>query len=560
VTTEPFSDVQLTADALPSPAPWWRAAAIYQVYVRSFADGNGDGTGDLAGVRTHLDYLAELGIDAIWFNPWYPSPMADAGYDIADYREIDPIFGTMSEAEQLIAESHALGIKTIIDVVPNHCSDAHPWFIDALAAAPGSPERELFWFRPGTGRDGELPPNDWTSMFGGPAWTRTTTSDDSPGEWYLHLFASEQPDFNWDHPAVRREFEEVLRFWFDRGADGIRIDSAALLVKDASLPDLGDDPASLVAHPFIDLDGVHEVYRAWRRIADEYDGERILIGEVWVPGRERFTQYLRPDEMHTAFNFDFLGCAWEAGPIRSVIEETLADHAPVGAPPTWVLSNHDVVRHVTRYGRGDTSFSMGDRRLGEATDLVIGTRRARAAALVTMALPGAVYIYQGEELGLWEVEDLPEELLQDPIWPRSGHTDRGRDGCRVPIPWDGVEPPFGFSASGVSTWLPQPAAWKELTVREQRGDPTSMLELYRAALAVRRREQSLASAEFRWLPAPTEIVHFSRGDDFACVANISAAPIELPSHQGVLLSSLPLDAAGRLPTDATAWLRPAPGR
>jgi alpha-glucosidase len=536
---------------------WWPGAAIYQVYVRSFADGNGDGTGDLAGVRGKLDYLADLGIEAIWFNPWYPSPMADAGYDIADYRDIEPVFGTLSEAEQLIEEAHALGIRVIIDVVPNHCSDAHPWFQAAVAGGPDAPERALFWFRPGRGANGDEPPNDWDSIFGGPAWTRITEPDGTPGEWYLHLFAPGQPDFNWDNPAVRQEFIDVLRFWLDRGVDGIRIDSAALVVKDPDLTDLGKDPSQVTAHPFVDLDGVHEVYREWRRVCESYEGERILIGEVWLPDRERFTRYLRPDELHTAFNFDFLGCPWQADRIRSVIDETLADHAPVQAPPTWVLSNHDVTRQVTRYGRADTSFAMETRRFDLPTDLRLGTRRARAAAMVTMALPGAVYVYQGEELGLWEVEDLPAELLQDPMWPRSSFTNRGRDGCRVPIPWEGNAAPFGFSPPGVATWLPQPAAWKDVTVGAQLGDPTSMLELYRAALHVRRAEPSLGMGELAWLPADVDVIHFARGDDFGCVANLSSASIELPPHVDVLLASLALDADGRLPPDATAWLRPA---
>jgi alpha-glucosidase len=523
--------------------------------VRSFADGNGDGIGDIAGVRSRLNHLAELGIDAIWFNPWYPSPMADAGYDIADYRDIDPLFGTLPEAESLISEAHALGIRVIIDVVPNHCSDEHKWFKAALAAGPGSPERDLFWFRPGRGEKGELPPNNWNSIFGGPAWTRVKDADGTPGEWYLHLFAPEQPDFNWGNPLVHAEFEDVLRFWLDRGADGVRIDSAALVAKDAQLTDLPDDLSS-VQHPFIDLDEVHDVYRSWRRITDSYPGDRILIGEVWLPDRERFTRYLRPDELHTAFNFDFLGCAWDAARIRSVVDETLADHVPVGAPPTWVLSNHDVVRHVTRYGRGDTSFSMDNRRLGEFSDIELGTQRARAAVLVTMALPGAVYVYQGEELGLWEVEDLPTSLLQDPIWPRSGYTDRGRDGCRVPIPWDGDAPPFGFGPPGSEPWLPQPSGWKTLTVAAETGDPESMLELYRSALHIRRSERSLGAGALWWLPSAPGVVLFGRGNGFVCIANISGGPIALPPHKSVLLASAPLEDS-KLASDAAAWLRVA---
>jgi alpha-glucosidase len=532
---------------------WWRHAAIYQVYVRSFADGNGDGTGDIAGVRNHLQYLADLGVDAIWFNPWYPSPMADAGYDISDYRDIDPVFGTLGEAEALIAEAHALDIRVIVDIVPNHGSDEHAWFKAALAGGPGAPERDLFWFRPGKGENGDLPPNDWNSIFGGPAWTRITEPDGSPGEWYLHLFAPGQPDWNWANPAVHEEFEEVLRFWLDRGVDGIRIDSAALLIKDATLADFTEGVTE-GEHPFIDLPAVHDVYREWRRVTDSYPGDRILIGEVWLPDRERFALYLRPGELHTAFNFHFLGCAWDADRMRAVIDGTMADHAPVGASPTWVLSNHDVVRVVTRYGRGDTSFSMDNRRLGEFSDLGLGTRRARAAALVAMALPGAVYVYQGEELGLNEVEDLPTELLEDPIWARSGFTDKGRDGARVPIPWSGDTSPFGFNSAGVEPWLPQPAEWKVLTVAAETGDPDSMLELYRAALHCRRQVTSLSLAGLSWVPSQPGVLAFARGDDFVCIANTSAVPVELPGHQKVLLSSIPLDNS-LLPSDAAVWLK-----
>ncbi len=321
------------------------------MYVRSFADGDGDGTGDLAGVRARLPYLAELGVDALWFNPWYRSPMKDGGYDVADYRAIDPAFGTLAEAEKLIAEARELGIRTIVDIVPNHVSDQHPWFRAALA---GGPERELFHFRPGRGDHGELPPNDWTSEFGGPAWTRLPD-----GDWYLHLFAPEQPDLNWAHPAVRQEHEDILRFWFDRGVAGVRIDSAALLAKDPGLPDFteGRDP-----HPYVDRDELHDVYRAWRAVADEYGA--VFVGEVWLPDTERFARYLRPDELHTAFNFSFMTCPWDAARLRRSIDDTLAEHAPVGAPATWVLCNHDVTRTVTRYGRADTGFDFATKAFG----------------------------------------------------------------------------------------------------------------------------------------------------------------------------------------------------
>ena len=553
---------------------WWRTAAIYEVYVRSFADGNGDGIGDLAGVRAHLPYLAELGVDAIWFAPWYPSPMADAGYDVADYRAIEPLFGSLDEAEQLIAEAHRLGIRIIIDIVPNHGSDQQQWFADALAAPAGSAERARYHFRPGRGPGGSVPPNNWTSEFGGTAWSRVSSADgarpapeaprgpdapdapDAPGEpaqWYLHLFSPGQPDFNWAHPDVRAEFADVLRFWFDRGVDGFRIDSAALLAKDPSLADL--DPGQAAGeHPYVDRDGVHGIYREWRRIADSYPGERVLIGEVWLPDAERLTRYLRPDELHSAFNFDFLCCAWDATRLREVIDVTLDSHARVGAPATWVLSNHDVVRHVTRYGRADTAFSMSDRRIGEPSDRELGTRRARAAALLTFSLPGAVYLYQGDELGLWEVEDIPDGLLQDPFWERSGHTDRGRDGCRVPLPWTGKQPPFGFGPEGSVPWLPQPTQWKDLTAEAESASDGSMLELYRAALRLRRAEQALTSADIRWLEAPLDVLSYRRGDDVTVVINLSRRAVDLPPHEEVLISSTPLPG-GVLPPDCAAWLR-----
>jgi len=550
-----------TADADPARGngrPWWRDAVIYEVYVRSFADGNGDGVGDLAGVRARLPYLRDLGVDAMWFTPWYPSPMADGGYDVADYRDIDPMFGTLTEAELLIAEAAELGLRVIVDIVPNHCSDQHVWFRDALAAEPGSAERDRFWFRPGRGAAGELPPNDWSSIFGGTAWTRVRNADGSPGEWYLHLFAPEQPDLNWDNDDVREEYEEVLRFWFDRGAAGVRIDSAALLFKDGALPDFDavDAPSP---HPFTDRDELHEVYRAWRAVADGYEGERIMIGEIWLPDVERFARYLRSDEMHTAFNFDFLACPWQPERLRACIDATLAAHAPVGAPATWVLSNHDVTRHVTRYGREDTTFAFAAKTGGiPSVDLELGTRRARAAALLVLALPGAVYIYQGEELGLPEVEDLPAAALRDPMHFRSGGSDPGRDGCRVPLPWRRDGASFGFSppSATASPWLPQPAWWGAHAADAQARVPGSMLSLYREALQIRRSEPALGDGSLRWLDAPGGVLAFARGERFACVVNLSAEAIELPPHEAVLLASGPLEG-GLLRPDTAVWLRGA---
>jgi alpha-glucosidase len=536
---------------------WWRSAAIYQLYVRSFADASGDGVGDLAGVRARLPYLAELGVDAIWFNPWYRSPMSDAGYDISDYREIEPVFGTLADADALISEAHGHGIRIIIDVVPNHASDQHPWFLAALAAEPGSAARARFWFRPGRGESGELPPNGWQSIFGGPAWTRVTEPDGSPGEWYLHLFAPEQPDFNWGDASVRREFEDVLRFWFDRGADGIRIDSAALLTKDPDLPEVSPDEPPGRLHPYQDRDDVHEIYRAWRAVADDYPA-RVLIGEIWIPDAARLARYVDPGELHTVFNFPYLACPWDAVALHEVIDNTLALNAPAGAPATWVLSNHDVDRVVSRYGRADTAFDLARRPYFHSlpVDLELGTRRARAAALLTMALPGSVYVYQGEELGLWEVQDIPDELRQDPIWHRTGGADPGRDGCRVPLPWSGVEPPFGFSPAGTTSepWLPQPKDWRDLTVQAESGNPDSMLELYRQALRIRRMEPALGDGPMTWLPAADGVLAFDRGTSVRCITNLSASPVRLPPHSAVILTSSPL-SEGLLPPDAAAWLR-----
>ena len=551
-----------TAPIAPSATDplWWRSAVIYQIYIRSFADGNGDGTGDLAGVRSRLSYLRDLGVDAIWFTPWYKSPLADGGYDVEDYFGIDPSFGDLEQAEALIREALALGIRTIIDIVPNHISDQHPWFKAALASPPGSPERERFWFRPGRGKNGEEMPNHWVSNFQGDTWTRTTNPDGTPGEWYLHLFTPEQPDLNWNHPDVRKLHEDVLRFWFDRGVAGVRIDSAALLIKDPELPEVSDDlePGQ---HPNVDRDEVHDVYRSWRAIADSYPGSRVLVGEVWMPDTERFAKYLREDEMHTAFNFDFMARPWDAAQLRESIDSMLAAHEPVGAPSTWVLSNHDVTRPVTRYGREDTSFAFATKRFHTPTDLALGMRRARAAALLSAALPGSLYVYQGDELGLPEAESIPLESLQDPMHFRSEGVDPGRDGCRVPLPWSGTEPPYGFTPEGASSapWLPQPSDWANLTVEAEAGDTGSMLSLYRTALSIRRSHPALGDGELTWLDGDgfgpeSGVLAFSRGLGFVSVTNLSGAPVELPSYTRLLLASTPLEN-GLLPSDSTAWLR-----
>jgi alpha-glucosidase len=539
----------------PATTDWWRSAVVYQLYIRSFADGNGDGVGDIAGIRARLHYLRDLGVDAVWINPWYPSPMADAGYDVSDYRTIEPAFGTSEEAAALIAEAHAAGMRVLLDIVPNHTSDQHSWFQAALAGDPDARARYLF--RPGRG-DG--PPNDWRSVFGGAAWSQV-----ADGAWYLHLFDAGQPDLDWTNPEVRAEFEQVLRFWFDRGVDGFRIDVAHGLVKAEGLPDVGPDdeeevlePAHRPDHPFWDRDGVHDIYRAWRAVADEYPEGKVFVAEAWVGSDERLVRYLRPDELHTAFNFAYLNAPWDAAALRSVIDASLSTYATIDAPATWVLSNHDVVRHVSRLGRPQGTggrHSLAALPPIETLDRALGTRRARAAALLMLALPGSAYVYQGDELGLWEVEDLPEEVLQDPTWRRSGHTDRGRDGCRVPIPWSDGAPPFGFSPAGAACapWLPQPADFAGVTVAGQEADPGSMLALYRAALGLRRTHPALRGGTLTWRPAEPGVLVFDRDPGFACVVNLSGGAVALPHGARVLLSSVPL-VDGRLPVDAAAWL------
>lgn len=544
--------------AASGPGQWWRDAVTYQVYLRSFADGDGDGNGDIAGLRMRLPYLRDLGVDAIWVNPWYPSPMIDGGYDVADYRDIAPVFGTLAEAEALITDAHELGLRMLIDLVPNHTSDQHPWFREALAAGPGSPQRQRYWFRRGRGEAGDLPPNNWDSEFGGPAWSRVMEPDGRPGEWYLHLYAAEQPDLNWDNGDVRGEFESILRFWFDRGVDGVRIDVAHGLDKDPSLPDLVTAPDGTTVpaggeHPYSDREGVLDIYRSWRKVADSYPGDRAFVAEAWVDGPERLARYVGAGCLHTAFNFAFLTSSWSPRALREVIERSLAAFAAAGAPVTWVLSNHDCVRQVSRYGRARSRMVRSHFHPESPFDAALGTRRARAAALLMLALPGGAYLYQGEELGLWEVEDLPEAVLQDPRWERTGHTDRGRDGCRVPMPWSGTAPPFGFGPAGSRPWLPQPGAWRDYTAEAEAGDPGSMLALYRAALRARRREPALGDGGLRWIDSPDDVLVFARDPGFCCAVNFSAVPVPLPVHDRVLLASGPLED-GCLPGDTAVWL------
>lgn len=531
---------------------------MYEVYLRSFADGSGDGIGDLPGLRTKLPYLRDLGVDGIWITPWYPSPMKDGGYDVADYVDIEPIFGSLADARALLDDAHALGLRVIVDFVANHTSDEYPWFQEALVSAPGSPARARYHFRDGRGPGGDLPPNDWVSAFGGSAWTRVTESDGSAGQWYLHLFAPAQPDLNWANPQVREQFESYLRFWFDFGLDGLRLDAASGFAKHPDYPDFGFQPGDTfqpvtwVDSPLWDVDGVHDILRSWRTIADEYPGDRVFVGEVVVNGADRLARYMRADELHTTFNLDFLKSELDGEQLRTTITATLAAFADVGAPATWTMSNHDETRHITRFGRQFTGVPLLPPWPFPPSDRELGRRRARAMLLLMLALPGSAYLYQGEELGLWEVEDLPDDVIADPVWTSSGGTIRGRDGCRVPLPWSGTTPPFGFSASGA--WLPQPGEWAALTAEAQLGRPDSMLTFYREALALRRTIIVDQGDDIAWVDAAAGVVAFDRGA-VRCVVNLSDQA--QPLAGAVLIASAPTDH-GLLPPDTAAWLHLTP--
>lgn len=587
VTAAPTT--QVTAPPSTEGAPWWRSAVVYQIYPRSFADASGDGIGDLRGIINNLDYIAELGADAIWLSPVLVSPQADHGYDVADYRDIDPMFGSLADMDELIAGAHERGLRITLDFVPNHTSVAHRWFQEAIAAGPGSVERQRYHFRPGRGDNGEVPPNNWRSVFGGPSWTRVTEADGSPGEWYYHLFAPEQPDLNWRQPDVLPEFCDVLRFWLARGVDGFRIDVSDALMKDDTFPDTDD------GRPIIDKDdasGVHEVYRAFRRVLDEFPGDRMAVLETGTDA-DTVALFLRPDEMQLAFNFAFSKCHWNAAEIYAAITDAMAANALVGAPTTWVTDNHDTPRSVTRFASSvrlagayvpglEASESHGE------GDVALGNRRHRAMALLLLALPGTVYLYNGQELGLPNVDDLPESALQDPVWFRSGHTERGRDGCRVPMPWTSAPPTFGFTDADTS-WLPMPPEWADLSVETETADPQSMLSLYRDALALRRSRKELGEGQLIWLDdtpqgiiglvmalprrvGEVSMVRAGNTDEgnltgIAVLLNPNDVPMPVPasvSSGTVLLASDPeVQLAERietLPANAAVWLDLAPPR
>lgn len=553
-----------------SPQPWWHHGVIYQVYPRSFASTAGP-LGTLAGITLKLDYLHDLGVDALWLSPFYPSPQRDAGYDVSDYQQVDPTFGTLDDFDALIQAAHARDMRIIIDLVPNHTSDAHERFQAALAAGPGSAERDWYWFR-----DGEEVPNNWRSIFGGSAWTRVCERSDAPGspwqddqQWYLNLFDSSQPDLNWDNPQVAQYFDQVLRFWLNRGVDGFRIDVAHGLVKDPSLPDWdgeismvegGEDDHNVSRAPMFDQEGVHDIYRRWNALLATYPGDRMLVAEAWVDPQARLARYVRGDEMHQAFNFAYLCCPWDAPQLRESIAESLEAFAAVGRPATWVLSNHDVVRHASRLGLSVTGKGPnGIRAEDEQPDAALGLRRARAATLLMLALPGSAYLYQGEELGLPEHTTLDDKWRQDPAFFRTAGAEPGRDGCRIPLPWESDAPAYGFSPTGES-WLPQPVLWAELAADKQAADPASTLSLYRQALRLRR-EWELGQGSWRFQ---------NMGEDVVCGVNECAAGprlvltalrtgVRVPDGWEVVLCSDPqleLNAGMELPADTTVWCGP----
>lgn len=541
-----------------STREWWRHAVVYQVYPKSFADGNGDGIGDLPGAISRLDYLAKLGIDAVWFSPIFPSPQCDGGYDVSDYRDIDPLFGSLADAETFIREAHARNIKVILDVVPNHTSSKHRFFVEALSTPPGSAAWQRYHCVKGRGANGELPPNNWQSIFGGIAWTEILDSNEAKtGWWYLHLFDTHQPDVNWNHPDIVREFDDTLRFWFDRGVDGIRIDVAHGMIKEAGYPDIRDsnDPSLLDPHarPYFDQPEVHDVYRRWRKIADSYDPPRIFVAEAWLDTPEKRARYLRSDELHSGFNFDLLTAEWNGDKWRDVIDSSIAADALVGAPTTWVTENHDVRRAPTRYGG-----RVVHREVATSQHLALGRVRSLAALYTILALPGITYIYNGQELGLEEVIDLDDRQRQDPHFHRTKGEHLGRDGCRVPMPWTRAGRSLGFGAdSGAPAWLTQPLEWSRLSVEAQEADDGSMLNRLRTAVSVRREFAALLHGALAWKTelCVNGVIAFARvmpgEQSVLCVANMGDRPT--PSVNGRMLCASGNVSDGKVSPDTTAW-------
>jgi len=462
---------------------------VYQIYPRSFADANGDGVGDLEGIRRHLDHLVWLGVDALWLSPFYRSPMADFGYDVADYCDVDPLFGTLEDFDRLVADAHQRGLKVLVDWVPNHSSDRHAWFEDARASRE-SDKRDWYVWVDGTP---DAPPNNWKAAFSqvDPAWTW----DEATGQWYLHLFLPEQPDLNWRNPAVVDAMHDTLRFCLDRGVDGFRMDVVHALVKREGFPDV-DDP--WLSTDRLDEHATHERIRGFRRLLDSYPGDRTSVGEVFILSTAKVAEYYgRGDELHMVFNFPPLYAKWEAAAWRKRIDRVVEEFDPIGAWPTWVLSNHDNPRHAGRYGTEG---------------------RARAAAVLLLTLRGTPFLYQGEELGLTDAV-IPPERVVDP---------GGRDGTRAPIPWTGT-PDHGWGPA--EPWLPWPPDAETRNAESERVDPSSVLHLYRRLLAARHGSPALQLGTWAPRPSADGALAYERtlGDDRrAVVVNFTEAPVEMP--------------------------------
>ncbi len=546
---------------------------MYQLYPRSFADSNGDGRGDLEGIRQHLDHLRDLGVNAIWLTPCFPSPQRDHGYDVADYFDIEPIYGTLADFDRLVADASERSIRILLDVVPNHCSSEHAWFQAALTAAPGSPERARYWFRDGRGPDGNEPPNNWRAIFGGSAWTRVTESDGTPGQWYLHTFSPWQPDFNWYNPDVVDYFDRMLIFWFDRGVEGFRVDAVPVLGKHPDLPDSPPAPAGLTdAQAWVFniyghfYETGHDVWKHWRTVIDDYErthpGRHLVTISESYGKPEVVLEFLKGDEFHQSFAFDLMLITWLAAPMRKAITDSIDLLAAVGGTPAWTLNNHDTQRVVTRLGRlnaNDPAAFTGHNLMyvDAPIDLELGRRRARAAITLTAALPGALYLFQGEELGLEEYLDMPPEAREDPLFIRTNGKEIGRDGCRVPLPWTSeATTSFGFSPAKVEPWLPQPQNWGELSVERQAGDANSMLSWYRTLLAHRR----LLSGALTWVDTGSgDCLAFERGG-VLIVLNVGSGAVELPAAlvagRSVIIATHPETTPHVLPSDSCVWLSP----
>jgi alpha-glucosidase len=542
---------------------WWRSAVIYQVYPRSFADSNGDGMGDLPGITSRLGALSSLGIDAVWLSPFMSSPQKDAGYDVSDYMDVDPLFGDLNDFDAMVTRAHELGLRVLIDLVPNHTSDQHKWFQKALASEAGSAERDFYHFKDGRGAEGELPPNNWLSLFGGPAWTRLTNNDGTPGQWYLHLFDSSQPDLNWANPAVQSAFEDILRFWLDRGVDGFRVDQPHAMAKAAGLPDHPDIERAgagfiegEASPPMWFQEDVHPIFRKWRQILDSYDGERAMCGEAYVLPLSFMAKWVRHDEFNQTFNFRFLNSNWDAKTLFDNINESFEAFDGVGAPSTWVLNNHDVLRHASRFGglKVKPTDSDGVGPGDPQPDRELGLRRARGATLMMLALPGSSYLYQGEELGLPEHTTLAPEFRQDPTFFRTNGKRVGRDGCRVPLPWEsGVGAANGFNSTG-KAWLPQPEIYAAYSRDQQEGVTGSTLELYKHALKLRR-SLKLGEGSFEWAAEfVSEASLGFRNGEILVVHNFGHEPIDLPAGQIIASSINGMTQGHKLTADQTVWI------